>query len=656
MPERQPWRAVALFFVRVWRSPALALMLLGSWCSTPALAESEYIEQLQARAENAGLAAHEQWLKLLHMVPTGLGGKLQSTIDFPGFFLSPSGKSDAQAELDATLEAFFDQRLIQEEPPQCRFKARYEWLKVMLGFNSQQLPETLCDRYQAWASAIDADKIHLVFASNDLNSPSSMFGHTLLRIDAKGSSGDQRLLAYAVNYAAQTTRDAGLLYAIKGLGGFYQGHYAVMPYYEKVREYEGFEHRDLWEYPLKLDDETIQKLLWHLWELRGMGSDYFFFGENCSYQLLSLIEAARPDLVLTRPFREGPDYTIPIDAVRALGNKGLLGAPAYRPAEAKTLAHRFKSLRAADQAWVSAYVAGRAEIGDAYFESLGSQTQAQLLEVTHAALYFNYRSGAVARQPSLPRAHQLLVARAKLDAPAEFAAVPTPQVTPDQGHRSGRASFGLRQHSIDDGSLILNWRPAYHDRLDPADGYLPGGELEFLEVQLSADRERLQLDHVQLLGVEAIAPRDELFKPWSWYARLGAQRAVRSEKTSGSLGGVVEAGAGMAWSPFSRSQIYLMPAARLSINRELVSGHELLAGVRSGIAVQAGAGLSLDLSGEALGGLLHDQRDQRGIVAGAQWSWQQNMGVRLTYELNRNRSINHDLRIEAAMLQWVMYY
>ncbi len=58
------------------------------------------------RADAAGLAARREWQTLLHYRPNGEGGMV-SDADDPRFFLAPNGKTDPQAELAATLRAFF---------------------------------------------------------------------------------------------------------------------------------------------------------------------------------------------------------------------------------------------------------------------------------------------------------------------------------------------------------------------------------------------------------------------------------------------------------------------------------------------------------------------------------------------------------------------
>ncbi|MCK7512715.1 MAG: DUF4105 domain-containing protein [Desulfobacterales bacterium] len=68
----------------------------------------------------------------------------------------------------------------------------------------------------------------------------------------------------------------------------------MLPYYAKLQEYSDVDHRDIWEYSLNLTEPEIRRMMLHIRELDAIASDYYFFDENCSYLLFSLLEAARP--------------------------------------------------------------------------------------------------------------------------------------------------------------------------------------------------------------------------------------------------------------------------------------------------------------------------------------------------------------------------
>ncbi len=70
-------------------------------------AGSAYLAELVARARARHLADSLPWRRLGHWRGKLLGG-VESQADGPGFFLSPRGKGDPEAELEATLRAFFE--------------------------------------------------------------------------------------------------------------------------------------------------------------------------------------------------------------------------------------------------------------------------------------------------------------------------------------------------------------------------------------------------------------------------------------------------------------------------------------------------------------------------------------------------------------------
>ncbi len=152
------------------------------------------------------------WHILLHYKSGVLG--YESLVDDPKFFLAPDGKTNPDAELDATIRAFFEPQGDEEKSAVCRFVARYEWIRERLNLDPEQLPMTECRSFENFMDKVKPESVTLIFPSAHLNSPASMFGHTLLTIDTANKS---RLLAYAVNYTAVTNETFGPLFAVKGL-------------------------------------------------------------------------------------------------------------------------------------------------------------------------------------------------------------------------------------------------------------------------------------------------------------------------------------------------------------------------------------------------------------------------------------------------------
>ena len=113
------------FPTRLWNIFLLLLVLflapvLPVDASEPS--ENVYLAELINRGLQAQLASEREWHLLLHYRKNLFGGHT-SEQDDPGFFMSPNGKTDPQAELDATLKQFFSDELIgrSKQPAQCCF-------------------------------------------------------------------------------------------------------------------------------------------------------------------------------------------------------------------------------------------------------------------------------------------------------------------------------------------------------------------------------------------------------------------------------------------------------------------------------------------------------------------------------------------------------
>jgi hypothetical protein len=98
----------------------------------------------------------------------------------------------------------------------------------------------------------------MIFPAAYLNSPSSMFGHTLLRIDQADVQSEQDLAAQLRDQLRRVYRRLRQQHSLRVErldGRLSQGLFALVPYQEKLSEYRSLENRDLWEYRLNLTPE-----------------------------------------------------------------------------------------------------------------------------------------------------------------------------------------------------------------------------------------------------------------------------------------------------------------------------------------------------------------------------------------------------------------
>ncbi|RYE91808.1 MAG: DUF4105 domain-containing protein, partial [Myxococcales bacterium] len=307
--------------------------------------DAAYVEGLVTRARQVHLSDDVQWRRL-GRYREGVFG-VSSEADGQAFFLADQGPGDPRAELEATVRGFFTAPVAGVEHPLCRFPARRRWLTHGLTIDEAKLPAVTCEAYDRFVERAGADSVSLIFSSYYLNNPASMFGHTFLRFNrAKGPEDEERkaLLDQGVDYSASVpATENQLLYAVKGLAGLYPGIFRMLPYYYKVREYNDAESRDLWEYDLVLSDEERHMLVAHLWELGHTYFDYFYLDENCSYHVLSVLEATSRRLSLTDAVHWP---VIPADTIRAVMQvPGLVRQVRYRPSAKAIFRTRLKTLR-----------------------------------------------------------------------------------------------------------------------------------------------------------------------------------------------------------------------------------------------------------------------------------------------------------------------
>lgn len=527
---------------------AFILVLLAAWGASPAFAADpapSYLAELQQSAKVRQLATSPVWLNLLHYKRHPLTGQVRSLADDPAFFAAADGARNAQAELDATLARFFED--ISETPTtqsaQCRYRARFVWLSAQLGFD-ERLPRANCARFDTWRAAMNPQGLTLIYASAYLNSPASMYGHTMFRVDQAGQRPSTETLAYTLSYAADGDSNDGLGigFAVKGLMGLYPGLFSSTPYYLRVREYSDLENRDIWEYQLDLSAPEIDMVLAHAWELGSVRFDYFFFDENCSYHILSLLDVARPSLQLTDQFVW---HTIPIDTVKAaMALPGLVKQVRYRPSQLSLLQARADTLNPLQLQWAKELSLGTQTLATLNEQTRSPQEAAQVLEFSDLYLSYQQVAGGVAQKDADERLHALRLARSSHPTVAA-ATPPTPATRPDQGHGSARLALAYGQHNQQP-FVEVGLRPALHDLLDPEAGYARGAQIAFGEVSARLyEHEHAEVERVDFIHIASLSPRTALFQPKSWRVRWGLERL---ESTVGRVAAHALAGSmGMAW-------------------------------------------------------------------------------------------------------------
>ena len=448
--------------------------------------------------------------------------------------MAKDGKTDPKSELYATIDALLNESTLDDNSTACRFPARKAWLKEHL--DGIEFPEVHCDEYDKVLKRLNPKSATLVFPSAHINSPASMFGHTFLRIN---SAYNSKLLSYAVNYAADAdpSKENGALFAIKGLFGGYFGKYSLLPYYDKLKEYRDSEQRDIWEYDLNLSEEEVLKMVRHIWELNETHSYYYFFTQNCSYNMLWFLEAARPELDLRSYFSF---QVIPLETVHATKAEGVIKEDFYRPSKRTTHLVYEKLIHKEYRELTLKLAASDIDVAFLDASKIPLEQKRYILEASIELLEYDYSKSKIDKETYLKRFHNLSKARAALGT-GEKIVIKTPP-NPIESHQAIRASFGV---GVREGKSVgfLGLRPAYHSLEDSGYGFLRGTQIEFLSLELSSDKHKLSLEDATILSIVSIAQRSDFFDNLSWRTKFGWDR--NSLDNSAHFIGTV--GAGFSW-------------------------------------------------------------------------------------------------------------
>ncbi|HSA77276.1 MAG TPA: DUF4105 domain-containing protein, partial [Nitrospirota bacterium] len=609
--------------------------------------DSPYLSGLLASAREKGLSEDRYWDVLLHYRRSGRSA--ESLVDDPQFFLALDGKNNPRAELEATLRSFFQEEQTGSEHPRCRFVARYQWLKERLQIDEGRLPPVTCARFEDAFARINPKSAVLVFPSAHPSSPTTMFGHTFIRIDGAYES---ELISHGVSYGAVITDTNGIVYGFKGVFGFYRGYFSILPYYAKVKEYTYMEHRDMWEYGLDLTEDEVRRMVLHIWELENNYSDYYFFDENCSSMLLFLIEAARPSLHLTDQAGSGIRFwVIPSDTIRIMRENGLIKQVKYRPSQARRIHAMASSLDQPGQITALAVVDKTISPQFVLESEKTPEEKMKILDLSAEFLQYRALRGEIAKEDYLKEYLNILNARSTLGKPAgELYPLPQPP-QPEEGHRSGRMSVGAGYRG-DRAFAEFNWRAAYHDLLDPDEGYVEGSEIKFGDVTgryFFADNS-MKLQSLHLIDIVSLAPRDLFFKPLSWKVNTGFDRELLRDGDD-HLVYRLNPGRGFAFHGLG-GIVYLMGEADALLSSAFKNRFSVGIGASAGVlAKESGIGkLHLFLQARYYGIV----EEHSSIKAAASQNFKITTNNSVTASLSRERAFS--LYRSEARLAWNYYY
>ncbi len=437
------------------------------------------------------------WLALLHYQIGYFSTK--STIDNPEFFFAADGKTNPNAELEASRKALANGLpKVGVLDPQCAFPARSHYFAEYFGDKPRDVS---CDGFEHWRQHLQVKSLSMVFSSAYLGNPASMLGHTFIKLNLANNKTDTSpLLDYGASFAAYPENDPEFIYMIKGLTGGYRGVLTLDPYYSHVLTYAYRENRDLWEYELDLTPKELVYFIEHLWELFAASSiDYYFLDDNCASILIEALDAVRPELHLSQ--KKGlfvlPQQTLKL-ALLMQKDKRVKAFPSQR-----RLFHGMLTTAAYQE---------KHELRQTLFYNKISNNPVVL---DLALAYINLEKASVKfdQQQKIRELEETILTKRASYAVAPLAqpeVLPKNYFSPEQAHEP--AKIGL--YSDSQKTFIARVRLGHHDLLDPPQGFEPYYHMDYLD--LTYHRGKNQSWNFRLVDVVSLAPfRDfEYFSSW----------------------------------------------------------------------------------------------------------------------------------------------
>lgn len=131
----------------------------------------------------------------------------------------------------------------------------------------------------------------------------------------------------------------------------------------------------------------------------------------------------------------------------------------------------------------------------------------------------------------------------------------------------------------------MTLRPAYHDVLDPPDGYRSGAQLQFLrlDARLYTDNNELQLEQLTGVEIRSLSPRNAFFSPLSWQVGFGGRRTDTGNDRVLPPSRRRRRG---SWSLGHQTQAFAIATADLEIDDDLRRGYDAARALTSACSIR----------------------------------------------------------------------
>ncbi|AUC89179.1 hypothetical protein CW735_14130 [Alteromonas sp. MB-3u-76] len=226
----------------------------------------------------------------------------------------------------------------------CSYPARLRLIQSYIPAFENVKPKLLCKDYKEFLESVPADKLKLIYASENVTSASSMMGHIMLRMDGINNKG--LFVKHGITFFTEldSLNVPKIMYNTLVTGK--EGVFKVAPYEDFENFYLYEEQRNIWSYALNFSTEDKRFLQDFIWELGQQSPKYFFHIFNCATVTQLLVNIARPGKL-----GDVANWLTPLDVVKFAENNNLISSTEFTPSnkwKVTNLQNNLDTLRSAE--------------------------------------------------------------------------------------------------------------------------------------------------------------------------------------------------------------------------------------------------------------------------------------------------------------------
>ena len=470
-------------------------------------------KSLILKANNLGLHQEKYWLILLHY-QQNLTRKNSSTVENGQFFLAPNGKYNPQEELEFSITALLNpDKSLADSHFICKYPARTKWLKEKLAISENLIPKIQCSSFNQYQKNLSAQKISLALASENINNLTTMMGHLFLKIEGKNQQNITK--KHALSYYANLNPNNNIKFLFGTIFGGAPGVFILEPYQDKVKEYQEKEKRSVWEFDLTMSQEQIDRILLHIWELKGANISYNFIHHNCGNALLFVLLTGNYDFA-----KNNQIFDAPLDIIKNLDENGFINNVKIDPESSYRYKMAEYSLAKQDRKIIEKFIKTK---DIKYLKtSENENTKATNVNVARIALDSLLNNSKIKYQ------EYLMLNKEINEIPVNSNVETIYKINnPLTKSKSSQVNLSFQKGGGDNGDVLnIGFYPVYNDIFSDNQGYFNEFTLQILNFSsgYNLSKSRFRIENIDIIKIKSIIDYNKINKGLSGNFRINFEQ------------------------------------------------------------------------------------------------------------------------------------